>query len=263
MDVQMRCLLDAMDELRSGGLNLIRWSCAIPSFGDFKSASIGTVGINPSNLEFETADRVELTGELRRFHTLQSLGLERWSEASDQDVELACIRCREYFLRNPYNRWFKKLEFVISGTGCSFYFPFLNACHLDIVPLATSVKWGALDRNVQSNLVSRFKFVLPEILEESNIRVLVLNGQSVVNYFMRITNAELKKAHMPTWGLPRQSGPPVDGYSYTGQISKVGSTSLGRRVLVLGYNHNLQSSFGVSRDVLVEIRNWIRIKVHE
>ena len=62
------------------------------------------------------------------------------------------------------------------------------------------------------------------------------------------------------WCLPRKSGKHVIGYSYCGQTSKIGNTNLNRNILVLGYNHNLQSSFGVTNSVKDSIGSWIKEK---
>lgn len=55
--------------------DVLGWACPVPFFGHLESARLATVGINPSNLEFTTADRTELTGPPRRLPTLSSLGL--------------------------------------------------------------------------------------------------------------------------------------------------------------------------------------------
>jgi hypothetical protein len=38
---------------------------------------------------------------------------------------------------------------------------------------------------------------------------------------------------------------------------------LAEEILVLGYNHNLQSSFGVTNTVIFAIRDWITDAVNE
>ncbi len=59
------------------------------------------------------------------------------------------------------------------------------------------------------------------------------------------------------WELPRNSGRPVTGLSYYGTIDSIGGYALDRHVTVLGFNHNLQSSFGVTSGVLSAIRSWV------
>ena len=63
---------------------------------------------------------------------------------------------------------------------------------------------------------------------------------------------------MPNWSLGRSSGQGVPGFSFTGQLDTVSGVPLGRSVLVLGFNHNLQSSYGMTRKVIQAIGAWVR-----
>jgi hypothetical protein len=47
------------------------------------------------------------------------------------------------------------------------------------------------------------------------------------------------------------------GVAYKGVVSAVSGIKLPHEILVLGYNHNLQSSFGVTNEVIFAIRDWI------
>ena len=61
------------------------------------------------------------------------------------------------------------------------------------------------------------------------------------------------------WALPRKHGNNVAGYAYEHRIREIGGVKLDHTVLVLGFNHNLQSSFGVTREVAAEIQKWIGV----
>jgi len=63
---------------------------------------------------------------------------------------------------------------------------------------------------------------------------------------------------MPSWSLPRTGGASVAGLSYSAVVDNVGGLRLDRKLLVLGYNHNLQSSFGVTTDVVRAIGEWVQ-----
>jgi hypothetical protein len=63
--------------------------------------------------------------------------------------------------------------------------------------------------------------------------------------------------------LPRASGTGVKGYAYKGVITDVAGIRLKQAVAVLGYNHNIQSSFGVTREVKNSIRGWISRTANE
>jgi hypothetical protein len=62
---------------------------------------------------------------------------------------------------------------------------------------------------------------------------------------------------MPTWALGRAKSRSVSGVAFSGSINNIAGISLGRDISVLGFNHNLQSSFGVTSGVRNEIATWI------
>ena len=85
----------------------------------------------------------------------------------------------------------------------------------------------------------------------------MLNGASVVRAFENLTGATLSKSEMPSWSLRRRDDRSAKGFAYVGKVSAIANASLGRELLALGYNHNIQSSFGVTTAVVQEIRRWI------
>lgn len=244
------------EALHSAGV--IPWSSPIPSFGDLGQAKIATLGLNPSNREFVDARGDELDGANRRFHTLKSLSLSSWAKAKDRHLELMAESCRTYFKANPYDGWFKRLDEIIVGTKCSYYERQSDlACHLDLIPFATAEKWMTLTNSQRLALLSYGGDTLGRLVRDSSIKVLILNGASVVAGFERAAGVSLNHQVMPTWALPRRSTPDVPGVGYRGKVHRMGHVSLGREVLVLGFNHNIQSSFGVTKDVKSEIAKWI------
>ena len=108
-------LIDRLDSDSITATGIIPWSCPVPVFGDWISSQIATLGINPSFREFVDQSGEQLRGTNRRFHTLESLGLETWAEADVRHFELIMDTYTAYFSRNPYDTWFKKLDFAISG----------------------------------------------------------------------------------------------------------------------------------------------------
>ena len=237
--------------------DVIQWGAPIPSFGNLSTAKLATIGLNPSNREFVDEQGKELDGDNRRFHTLKSLGIKKWGEAKESHFKSIAGYCVDYFNRNPYDSWFKRLDHIISGTSRSFYFPSGTACHLDLIPYATHSKWAELSPIKKSNLLIQSSNSLGMLLNNSEIQVIVLNGQTVVNNLERIANVYLTKECRQEWTLPRNSGHGVVGYSYQGYIDNIGEVKLKKTIKVLGYNHNIQSSFGVTKAVQTSIRNWI------
>jgi hypothetical protein len=241
---------------------VIPWSSPIPSFGDLGQAKVATLGLNPSNREFVDARGDELDGPNRRFHTLKSLSLPSWAKAKDRHLELMAESCRTYFNANPYDGWFKRLDEIIVGTKCSYYERQGHlACHLDLIPFATAEKWMALSNAQRVALLSYAGDTLGQLVRDSSVNVLILNGASVVAGFERAAGISLRPKVMPSWALPRKATPHVPGIGYRGKVHRMGRVSLRREVLVLGFNHNIQSSFGVTKVVKSEIAKWIEKQV--
>jgi hypothetical protein len=249
--------LEQLDTLADCGVSVIPWSSPVLSFGDLSQASVATLGLNPSDREFVDPAGNELDGYERRFHTLRSLGLKRWRESSPPQLDLILNSCFSYFDKNPYDRWFKRLDYIISGTHASYYNRFFHACHLDLIPYATKTKWGELTQRERNKLVQVAGGSLAILLRESPIRLLVLNGNSVVRGFQALGGATLIAQAMPNWRLPRKTGADVPGISFEGRIEHFAGRPLAHPIGVLGFNHNIQSSFGVTKEVTGEIQDWI------
>ncbi len=250
-------LIDRLDSGAVIGTDIIPWSCPVPAFGDLSNPQLATLGINPSYREFVDPSGEELQGELRRFHTLESLGLEAWAEADARHLELILETYRSYFFCNPYNAWFKKLDFAISGANVSFYDSPSTACHLDLIPFATIRRWTELSSQQRASLLALSGDTLGMILRDSQVRVLILNGSSVVKGFQSVAGVSLQAEEIPAWSLGRRSRANVKGVAFTGVAATVSGIKLNRQLKVLGFNHNLQSSFGVTVEVINAIREWI------
>ena len=256
-------LIDRLDGDAAFGTDIIPWSCPVPAFGDLSRSQVATLGINPSHREFLDRSGEQLHGVLRRFHTLDSLGLEAWSQADARHLELILETFQTYFFCNPYNAWFKKLEFAISGTNVSYYDSPATACHLDLIPFATSRRWNELSAEQRSSLQALSGDTLGVILRESQVQLLILNGSSVVKGFQSIAGVSLRAEEIPAWALARHSRSYVKGIAYTGVATSVSGVKLDRQITVLGFNHNLQSSFGISMEVTTSIREWITRTIEE
>lgn len=244
-------------------LGVIPWAAPVISFGNLSQSKIATLGLNPSNREFVDLAGNELDGHCRRFHTLRSLGIKAWSEATSDHLRQIIDSCNNYFYGNPYDGWFRALDKLIVGTSVSYYGLFSQACHLDLVPYATACKWGELSSAQKAALLNSESVTLGLLLRESTIEVLVLNGQSVIENLQMIAGCTFKKNAVPDWTLPRRSSAGVTGYAYTGKICKISGVDLGREIPILGYSHNIQSSFGVTTQVKDAIQQWITHNTNE
>ena len=98
---------------------------------------------------------------------------------------------------------------------------------------------------------------LGSLLRDSPIRLIVVNGRTVIENLQRVAGTAFERVAMGGWTLPRRAGTGVAGFAYRGTVRRLASVDLGRPVLVLGFNHNLQSSYGATSEVKDAIRDWI------
>ncbi|MEW8232255.1 MAG: hypothetical protein AB2745_18180 [Candidatus Thiodiazotropha endolucinida] len=237
--------------------DVIPYSSPIPCFGNPLTSTFATLGINPSNREFIDSNGVELTGQKRRFHTLSSLDINSWEEARSTHISKLISSCGNYFKRNPYDIWFNDLELILSRSNATYYGSDPNACHLDLVPYATSNKWSSLTNKQKNILLQHSGDTLANIVKASPIKYLILNGTSVVKIFEQFTNTKFTKRINTEWKLHRNNTSYVQGYSYTGEVDSISNTKLKKSITIFGFNHNIQSSFGVTKKVKSSISNWI------
>jgi hypothetical protein len=243
--------------LESGVLN---WACPVPYFGQLSTARIATVGINPSVREFTTIGGSELTGEARRFPTKRSLQLSAWGQADATHITEVARACNQYFSANPYRRWFGVLEKVLRHTGGSYFGHSPTACHIDLVPYATVERWGALAAWQRQQLLQAATNLVGKLLSASQIRLLVLNGQSVVRHFADMSDVKFTTIEPDDWRLGSGGRGWVRGIGYLGLTTRIGEIPLDTPVTVVGFNHNLQSSFGVTRSAVTAIGQWLSSK---
>ena len=246
-------LVSWMDDPRLEDTGIVKTWAPVPYFGDIANSSVATVGLNPSNKEFEDDGEEELCGSERRFHTLNSLGIEVWSELSGQDLISIKESCDNYFDRNPYLRWFGNLTPITSALNVSFG---AGACHLDLVPYATNEKWGDLGQRQVNILLAVNRNTLTDLVRHSPLRVLVLNGTGVITGFQRAFEVLLEPHHKPSWDLSWTRGK-RRGYSYRGKLKNLTKEEVSSDgILVLGFNHNIPRTPGVNT-VIPSIGRWI------
>jgi hypothetical protein len=262
MNESFLSVVHRLDQRLVRDADVIPWSSPVLSFGDVASATVATLGLNPSKREFVDETGRELEGASRRLHTLHSLNLSRWSDAEQDHLDAIRVACSAYFLNQPYHGWFGALDRLISGTGTSFYSVASHACHLDLIPYATNTRWADLTKSQRDALMWTSRDTLGLLLRDSAVRLLVLNGITVVHNLQKLAGVTFKCEEMPDWTLPRQRGG-IRGLAFEGAVVQIGGVALGRPVRVLGYNHNIQSSFGVTTGVKAAIQEWIALRFQE
>jgi len=164
------------------GLSVLPGSLPIVSFGDPEVASVATLSLNPSWIEFERPRGGWLHGSERRVASLISVGVTDPRELDDDQVARVVRESNGYFNGpNWYKAWFHWLETMLSRSGAGSY---LNgsACHLDLVQWATKPAQAGLDPAVWDRLVADDHEFLRWQLQTSGVSVVLMNGASVVRW---------------------------------------------------------------------------------
>jgi hypothetical protein len=161
------------------GCSVVEGSTPVVCFGDARTARVATLGLNPSDAEF--LDRGGwLQDADRRFETLASLGLERLQDADDEQTQAVLDACHAYFYRNPYWRWFGKLEAVLNESLAASYRDG-SAVHLDLVQWATRPVWSKIgDPAARRRLVEQDREFLRRQLALEHIGLVLMNGRTVM-----------------------------------------------------------------------------------
>ena len=106
---------------------------------------------------------------------------------------------------------------------------------------------------MRRSLVADGRLSLAESIASSPIQLLVLNGRSVVDAFVASTESALTLTAVNDLSLPRAGGKWIQGLRWDGVVTHIAGYDLGREVRVVGFNHNMQSSFGVTKQVMERI----------
>ena len=168
--------------------HVVPCSTPVVAFGNARTATVATLGLNPSSLEFLDRNGLELVGSARRLATHQSLGVSDLANAPAYVIEQVLHDCDSYFQRKPYH-WFDDLEQVLQGCKASYYDG--SACHLDLVQWATKPTWGNLSKELKDNLIDADAGFLRQQLTNESVKLLMANGKSVIDQLRRRYYARL------------------------------------------------------------------------
>ncbi len=164
------------------GLSVLAGSLPVVSFGDPGRATVATLALNPSWVEFQSRSGVWLRGGQRRLASLVSLGVDDPRELDDGQVAQVVAESNAYFGGpNWYRPWFHWLQSLLDGVRAGSYLDG-SACHLDLVQWATKPAQGGLPAGVWDRLVEQDRDFLHWQLGNSNVEVVFLNGGSVVRW---------------------------------------------------------------------------------
>jgi hypothetical protein len=208
-------------------VRVVSESTPVVSFGDVRQATVATLGWNPSKLEFISRSGELLRGDERRLETATSLKMHGILADSPDGVNKVFEGCNTYFHRRPYRRWFDVLEKVLRHIGLSYYDG--SACHLDLVQWSTDPVWNGLESRETEVLLNADIPFLRQQLAQEHIRLLLLNGRGIVRAYEEHLGNHLRTVAFPSGGR-------IEVYCARATPN----------LMVIGWNINLQSSFGVS-----------------
>jgi len=213
-------------------------------FGDLYSASIATVGLNPSNQEYTDKRGVLLSGARQRFATLDSLGAADRSALTDAQCDEAIEWMRNYFGDGkPVYRWFNAHARVTDGLGVSFKDG--SAAHIDLVQESTYLTWSTLHETVHDELLRSDLPFLRWQLSSFGLRAIICTSKTVsrhIRSLFDIAIADEGELALIKWW--------------------VGFTDLGeKRIGFAGWNYPLARPTGLGADGERELGALLREKL--
>jgi hypothetical protein len=220
------------------GCSIVEGSTPVISFGDFTSARVATLGLNPSSAEFWDKDQRLLAGDQRRLSTFESLNVHGLASVPQEKVEEVYRDCANYFRKQPYWRWFRPLDDFNKQFGASYKDG--SASHLDLVQWATWPKWAALDAKVRRKMLDDDALFLRQQLTNEKIEVLLINGGGAWAEFSERFKRELTFRELE----------PLTGHSHQTCSLYAGKF---KAVTVHAWSANLQSSMGVRATFAEEV----------
>ncbi|MCE9545450.1 MAG: hypothetical protein K8T25_08025 [Planctomycetia bacterium] len=219
---------------------IVPGSTPVISFGNVRTATVATLGLNPSRNEFYDKGR-ELVENSRRLATHNSLGTSDLSNAQHSTIVQVLEDCNTYFRRNPYRRWFDRFDLLLTACGKSFKHG--SACHLDLVQWATDPTWGKLPSAIRNRLLNDDSTFLADQLKNENLQLLLVNGRGVMRQLQRTIIDDLQQVDTIDIGH-------VSTGLFTGRFE---------RIRVIGWTTNLQSSFGVRNELRAELAKRVAV----
>jgi hypothetical protein len=179
------------------GVPVVPGSTPVLAFGDPTTATIATLGLNPSRVEFLDESGAILGPEQRRLVDLPQLGLPDLHDATDEQLQAVVDGCDGYFERKPYWRWFRPLDALLhSGFGVTYTDG--SACHLDLSQWATDPVWSGLSGRHRRVLIEQDAPFLAEQLQQENVQVLLLCGRAVLTAMTGAGLVKLEKVAQVT-----------------------------------------------------------------
>lgn len=249
--------IDAIEKLMTlqppKGIGIIPGSTPVISFGDFTTARVATLGINPSSREFLSNGKL-ITSSKKRLVDFEVLGNDASFPLSRDHASHVWESCTLYFnTNNTYWAWFKPLANLLSATG-PFSYVDGSACHLDLSPWATDPVWGKLSKEQKQELVKDGLSLLNWQTQHNQLDAIIFNGRQVYKVIKEFTDIKITAIEP----LHYQAG----GKDLTSDLV-TGVGPLGQKVL--GWTLNLQNVRATElekQEIKTALCIWLRKKMY-
>lgn len=185
LDILIKSAWNAYQALKSSSF-VVKDAVPILWFGDSHSYAasqrrIVTVGLNPSNMEFQDGTH---SGTGVRFP--KALPLVGLPTLSPTDIATYAAAMDDYFNPNPYWRWFTQYNKILNLLNASYNGKqgAHTAVHIDVyTPIATNPTWGGLPQGIRKSLYDPTLFTNLLSALEPDIILISANSTIVESLF--------------------------------------------------------------------------------
>ena len=215
-------------------------------FGDPFTASVATIGLNPSKNEYLDRDGSLLMGKRKRFESCVSLGSVKRDQLNADQADQAIETMRCYFDpgKPVYGSYFRHLRNFMIGMNASY--ERRKGVHLDLVQEVTDPVWSSLCTLERSRLLEQdIPFQVWQLENFKNLEVVVCAGKTVSNEVikhLRVDIIETGKMKRLSWWL---------GLAYLAQ----------RNLRIGGWNYPLDRPTGLGTDGEIQLGELFRRSV--
>lgn len=235
------------------GIGIIPGTTPVISFGDFTTARVATLGINPSSREFLSGGKL-IPSDNKRLVDFEVLGSGASFPLTSDQASQVWDGCAQYFTTNrAYWSWFKPLSDLLRATGGLSYEDG-SACHLDLSPWATDPVWRNLTKDQKQLLIQDGLELLNWQTRNNHLDAIIFNGRQVYEVIKEFTDIEIKEIEP----FKYEAG----GKQLTSELV-VGVGPLGQKVL--GWTLNLQevrATLGEKGEIRANLCIWLRKKMY-
>jgi hypothetical protein len=235
----------------SNSKTLIPGSTPVISFGDFTTASLASLSINPSSREFLQGSQL-IKQPMKRLVDKEVLGLPLLDPLRENHAEAIWEGCRNYFSPrgNPLD-WFDDLNEILGHVNRRY--DDRDTCHIDLVQSATFPAWRGLDTVEKQCLLAEdydfFKFQT----SMPNLEVLLVNGRQVFEQLKITPGFDVNIVDLLYFDVLDKKVP-TSLFRGTGPNGK----------LVLGWTGTLKSlhiTNVVRKDLYGKLGNWVKNEI--